>query len=463
MAEPISENSIHVGKGLSMGDDVQKLESQLDSFDANQRRAALETLVEMAAEGQISFEKPRAFVNLHGHTFFSFNAYGYSPSKFAWLSKKRGLAAAGIVDFDVLDGLDEFLESCRLLDLRGGVGVETRVFVPEFADKEINSPGEPGIAYYTGVGFTDSKLEGMAGEFLSSMKQTAQRRNRELMQRVNAYLKPVELDYEKDAMPLTPAGNPTERHLCLAYARKAQQVFEDEQSLGQYWQEKLGVAAEKLELPEGRALQDTIRAKTMKRGGVGYVQPDAGSFPTMQQMSEFALAAGAIPVHAWLNGLSDGEREIERLLDTAMATGCEGLAIIPDRNFTPGVQDEKLANLQAVITLAQERDLPIFVGTEMNSPGQKFVDDFESDELKPYIDIFMAGAQIAYAHTALQKHAQMGYCSEWAKQRFADRKTKNEFYQQVGEMLSPSREKCLEQVDSTMSPQKMINHIQSTI
>jgi hypothetical protein len=44
---------------------------------------------------------------LHAHTFFSYNAYGYSPSHFAFLARIRGLAVAGIVDFDMLDGMEE--------------------------------------------------------------------------------------------------------------------------------------------------------------------------------------------------------------------------------------------------------------------------------------------------------------------------------------------------------------------
>ena len=66
-----------------------------------------------AERGEDALPEPGADVNLHAHTFFSYNAYGYSPSKFAWLARKAGLAVAGIVDFDVLDGVDEF-------SMRGG-------------------------------------------------------------------------------------------------------------------------------------------------------------------------------------------------------------------------------------------------------------------------------------------------------------------------------------------------------
>ena len=45
------------------------------------------------------------------------------------------------------------------------------------------------------------------------------------------FLAPLALDYEADAVPLTPKGNATERHLCLAYARKAAKDFPEESAL----------------------------------------------------------------------------------------------------------------------------------------------------------------------------------------------------------------------------------------
>ena len=136
-----------------MSSNIESLEQQLDSFDAVQRKDALAQLWELARSGSIALAKPGTDVNLHAHTFFSYNACGCSPSKFAWLARKRGLAAAGIVDFDVLDALEEFWAAGRLLGLKRCASLESRVFVPEFSTRVINSPGEPGIAYHMGVGF----------------------------------------------------------------------------------------------------------------------------------------------------------------------------------------------------------------------------------------------------------------------------------------------------------------------
>src|SRR4029079_11912483 len=133
----------------------------------------------------------------------------------------------GIVDFDVLDGLEEFLGAGRALGLKTCVSIESRVFVPEFATRVINSPGEPGIAYNMGVGFTTANLTGWAKDYLVDMRQRAGTRTREVLERVNSYLKEIALDYEKEVLPLTPKGNATERHICFAYERKAAAVFPD--------------------------------------------------------------------------------------------------------------------------------------------------------------------------------------------------------------------------------------------
>lgn len=435
---------------------AKELERKLDSIDRAERKEALLALCEKVNRGQIVVPEPGTDVNLHCHTFFSYNAYGYSPSKFAWLARKRGLAVAGIVDFDVLDGLEEFLEASRLLGLKACAGMETRVFVPEFADKVMTSPGEPGITYHMGVGFPTAGLADRQQDFLLGLKRTAQERNRGLMQRVNKYLSPVELDYEKHVVTLTPAGNATERHICLAFARRARQVFADDKDLARFWTDKLGVNAESLGLPEGRSLLNTIRAKTMKLGGVGYVPPDTGAFPTMEQANRFVLAAGGIPTLTWLDGTSDGEREIERLLRVAMRSGVAAINTIPDRNYTPGVKDEKLANLYQMVELAEKLDLPLVIGTEMNSPGQKFVDDFDSEELSPLVPVFLKGAYIVYAHSVLQQRAGLGYTSDWAKENFEDVAAKNEFFQKLGELLQPWKEKSLDGLPEDVSPRKVL-------
>jgi hypothetical protein len=435
---------------------IEELEQKLDSFDPAARKEALFALREKTETGEVTLPESGIDVNLHCHTFFSYNTYGYSPSKFAWLARKRGVAVAGVIDFDVLDGLEEFLEAARMLGLKACGGLETRVFVPEFSTRVINSPGEPGISYHMGVGFPTAKLEGQHKQFLLRLRDTAQQRNRDLMSRVNKYRGPVELDYDRDVLVLTPSGNATERRICLAYARKAKDVFGDMDALRQFWAEKLGCDVESLGLPEGRQLLNMIRAKTMKRGGIGYVEPDQGSFPLMAEVNQFVLAAGGIPTETWLDGASEGEQAIQELLEVAMSTGVAALNIIPDRNYRQGTRDEKLENLYRVVDLVEELGLPLVVGTEMNSPGQKLVDDLDSRELLPLMPVFLKGAHIVYAHSVLQQRAGLGYTSDWAGKNFQSVAAKNQFFKKLGETLLPSKEESLSGLSEDVNPQQIL-------
>ena len=78
---------------------TRQLEAQLNDFSPARRTQALEALIASGDNAGASQEA----VNLHCHTFFSFNAYGYSPTGLAWLARQRGFKALGIVDFDVLE------------------------------------------------------------------------------------------------------------------------------------------------------------------------------------------------------------------------------------------------------------------------------------------------------------------------------------------------------------------------
>jgi hypothetical protein len=429
---------------------IEKLEQQLDSFDPDQRREALQALLEQTRSGGVALAEPGTDVNLHAHTFFSYNAYGYSPSKYAWLARKTGLAVAGIVDFDVLDALEEFLAAGQLAGLKTCVSLESRTFVPEFATRVINSPGEPGVAYHMGVGFTKP----VAHPFLAEMRAAAEARTREMVSRVNPALRPVELDYALEVVPLTPKGNATERHLCQAYENKAAKVFPDAAHRAAFWKEKLGDAP-----PAGAKLQNLIRAKMMKKGGPGYVQPGKGAFPLMADMNQVVLSAGAIPTLAWLDGTTEGEQCIEEFFAVGKASGAAALNIIPDRNYTPGVKDQKLQNLYDVVALAEKHHFPVIVGTEMNAPGNKFVDSFGTAELKPLVPVFLRGAHIVYAHSVLQGQSGLGYLSAWAKKTFASPAEKNDFYEKLGRELQPAMESRLSGLTEAATPAQILAKI----
>ncbi|MBP8132262.1 MAG: hypothetical protein KA184_22000, partial [Candidatus Hydrogenedentes bacterium] len=430
-----------------------------NDFDIAERWTALEELAALTHQGLVILPETGDCINLHCHSFFSYNGYGYSPTCLAWRGRAAGLYAMGLVDFDVLDGVDEFLEACAFLGMRACAGIETRVFVPEFAGRTINSPGEPGISYHMGVGFTSGEVADDAP--LAAFKRTAQERTRELAARVSAYLDPAGIDFERDVLPLTPNWNATERHVCMALDERARTLFPKSWDRARFWAEKLDepvdLVAAVLDHPP--KLQGLIRAKTMKAGGVGYVKPESGDFPQLRDVSAFVLANDAIPAFAFLDGTTDGEQAMKELLDVMMESGVAAVNIIPDRNWNfpdPEVRRRKGKLLHEFVEESQSRGLPIIAGTEMNAHGQRFVDDFNAPELAPLLPVFLEGADIVYAHTRLQREAGIGYLSDWARRSFPDTRAKNAFYAELGRRLAPGDPEGLNHVTSTSTPDEIL-------
>jgi len=442
---------------------IADLEAKLNDFAPDVRARALAELMSLVREGVVPLEPEIDVANMHCHTFFSFNAYGYSPTGLAWLAKRRGFRLVGIVDFDVLDGVDEFLSACEVAGVRGSAAMETRVFLPEFATREINSPGEPGVCYHMGIGFTSSEVPEEVAGVLADMRRRAEQRNRGMVDRVNVYLNPVTVDYERDVLPLTPAGNATERHMVLAYVEAAERTVSNPV---EYWADKLSLGTEQVAslMDDGPAFRKAIRARLMKRGGVGYVQPGPETFPAVDEFHRLVVACGALPCAAWLDGTSAGERAIEELLALLIGRGVVALNIVPDRNWNisdPEVRHTKVQNLYKVVRLAQELDLPLNVGTEMNSFGQKLVDDFDAPALAPVRQAFMDGAYFVYGHTALQRALGLGYQSEWAQAYLPSRRQRNEFYTRIGRRVQPGRPGLaqLERLNPAMPPEDMVSEL----
>ena len=198
----------------------------------------------------------------------------------------------------------------------------------------------------------------------------------------------------------------------------------------------------------------------MKQGTVGYVQPGKGSFPEMSEVNNFIIEAGGIPTLCWHDGMSDGEQEEERLLEIAMSSGVMALSVIPNPVYTPRDPKRKLENMRKVIGLVDSIGLPIVSGTEMNNHGQTLVDDFASEELAPFVPVLLKGAHIIYAHSVLQRQANIGYMNKWAAQSHKSIADRSRFFERLGIMLNPANEHQLSNLPSDPRPEDLLSALQ---
>lgn len=417
---------------------LEELEEQLNSFDSNVRTEALLCLVRdyLSACPSQSTE----YVNMHFHSFFSYNAEGWSPSRIVWEARKLGLHAVGLCDFDVLDGLEEFMEAGCVLGVRTSVYLETRAFVKEYAGIEINSPGEAGVAYVMASGVPYVPVEtSQESLLLKEWREYAGKRNKKIIEHANASMQQIAIDYEKDVVSLSPSRTPTERHIVKAYLNKARSVFVDVSRVVLFWASVFNLPFDETVslMADNDTLENTLRSKLIKRGGIAYEPASPERFPPLTRFFEWSSACGAIPTLAWLDGTSEGERDARKLIEYMTSAGAHALNIIPDRNWNlqdHNEQKHKIAKLDEIIKIAENCGLPVNIGTEMNKPGQPIFDNLDCSPIRPYKRIFRKGADILVGHTLLARYAQFPYSGERARAEFKDVEKKNAFFEAVGKL-----------------------------
>ena len=214
--------------------------------------------------------------------------------------------------------------------------------------------------------------------------------------------------------------------------------------------------------PKDEDLLNTIRAKTMKRGGVGYVQPDSGSFPLMADTNRFILAAGGMPVHTWLDGTSDGEQAIEELLDVAMSTGAVALNVIPGPQLHAG-----LAGPEGEEPLPRRRSGPAA------SPrrGRRHRDEQPRPEVRGRFQHAGAGPPAAgLPEERLHRLRPFGAPAARAASAIPVRgrtstsprhERKNAFFEEVGATLKPGQEDVLAGLNRKASPDGILKKVRA--
>jgi len=418
--------------------------AMLNGLNSDRRLLALEQLA--CREGWQHRAAPVSDplkINLHAHTIFSYNGYGYSPAYLAWLARSEGWYALGTVDFDVLDSVDESLAASEQCGIRGTAGFETRVYVPDRSGVVLNSPGEPGVMYFVGMGFGSGTPAPQAGSIIDGLRDRAQSRNQQMIARINAYMAPVAIDYEQDVLPLTPSGNATERHMLIAYDAAARKLYPGRSDLLRFWSDRLGLSVEAVDafLTDTPFPHDTIRAKLMKQGGPGYMAPTPDSFPPLEDAIAATEACGALPCYPFVDGTSTGEQDMRALLTDLVSRGIVAMVLIPDRNWN--VQDtarsqDLVERMNAALQAAERLDLPVFIGTEMNKPGQLLIDDLSVPALHAHSEQFKRGADMLWAHTVLERHHGLGFQSAWARAQVPSRAERAHLYTRLGSVLSPA-------------------------
>jgi hypothetical protein len=325
-------------------------------------------------------------VNNHIHTVYSFSPY--TPSMAAYQARASGLAAAGSVDHDSIGAALEMLEAAAVLGIGSTVGFELRVSMLDspFADRKLNNPDSPGIAYMTIQGLPRRAIPA-AARFLHPVSIARGVRNRKMALAASAILDNAgygKLDYDADVLPLsksTEGGSVTERHLLAAVARAIITRHGKGPALVAGIEENLGlnppprVRAWLLDADNPHYLFDLLGIlKTAFLDRV-FIQPGGEECISARIALDFALGAGAIPAYAYLGDIADsptGDKKAEKFEDDYLddfiayvaGLGYQALAYMPPRNTA--AQVDRLRKLMARFNLME------ISGVDINSSRQSF-------------------------------------------------------------------------------------------
>jgi len=191
------------------------------------------------------------------------------------------------------------------------------------------------------------------------------------------------------------------------------------------------------------------------------LQPAASGLD-IDEASKLAMEVlGALPAVEWMDGMSEGESDARRYLQTMQTHGICAISVLPERNWNfidPDEKNPKLRKLQELIEATRYFDIPIFIGREISGVGQPIADDLLVRELENYKEDFLHGARVVHGHTILSRYADFGYFSKAAEAYFDTQSKKNLFFSEVGMCLPPVKQrKRLADLRGRSDPKEILN------
>ena len=321
------------------------------------------------------------YINNHIHTTYSFSPY--SPTAAVYAARMEGLCTAGIIDHDSISGAREFIEAAKMIDMPVTIGMEARITMDgtRMEGRRTNNPDQVGVSYMTIQGVPHDKIDALT-EFFKPYQAARHARNRAMIVKINE-LVGVELDYERDVLPLSMAaenGGVTERHLMYALAielvkqvGKGQGMIDKLTSVGMNLSEKQKTMLLDTEYP----FYEYDVLGMLKGTFVPKIFIDAtDECPKLADMVKLCADIDAFLCYAYLGDVGDsvtGDKKAQKFEDDYLdevfeclkEEGVKAVTYMPTRN-TP-------AQLERLRGLCDQYGMFQISGEDINSPRQGFI------------------------------------------------------------------------------------------
>ena len=322
------------------------------------------------------------YINNHIHTTYSFSPY--SPTAAVYAARMEGLCTAGIIDHDSISGAEEFLEAAKMINMPVTIGMECRVSMDgtRLQGRRTNNPDQLGVSYMTIQSVPHDKIATLT-EFFRPYQAARHLRNRQMIEKINSLLPGIDLDYDRDVLPLSEAsdnGGVTERHLMYALAKKlVAQVGKGEAMV-----KKLNDMGLTLSAKQEAQMLDTAYPfyeydllGILKSAFVPQIFIDAtDECPKLPDMVKLCADVDAYLCYAYLGDVGDsvtGDKKAQKFEDDYLddvfeclkEEGVKAVTYMPTRNTQ--------AQLERLRGLCDQYGMFQISGEDINSPRQSFV------------------------------------------------------------------------------------------
>ncbi len=355
--------------------------SILEQLNAPTKAERLANLKAIVPQTQFPPMVPQ-YINNHIHTTYSFSPY--SPTAAVYAARMEGLCTAGIIDHDSISGAEEFLEAARIVDIPVTIGMEARISMDgtRLEGRRTNNPDQVGVSYMTIQSVPHDKIDTLT-EFFRPYRAHRHDRNRKMVEKINTLLPGIDLDYDRDVLPLSMAaeeGGVTERHLMYALAiQLVKQVGK-----GQAMVKKLSDMGLTLSSKQETQMLDTEYPfyeydllGILKGAFVPQIFIDATEeCPKLQEVVKLCKDVDAYLCYAYLGDVGDsvtGDKKAQKFEDDYLEDvfeclkeeGVKAVTYMPTRN-TP-------AQLERLRSLCEQYGMFQISGEDINTPRQSFI------------------------------------------------------------------------------------------
>ena len=375
-------------------------------------------------------------VNGHLHSPYSFSAFTDLEQMFE-MATSENVNVLGINDFNTTDGYEEFNKYAVKYKTFPLFNIE---FMGMLADEQVNDirvndPNNPGRTYFSGKGLRypvqmDEKNE----KVLNSIVNESFYQVEKMINKVNDFLQQIGSDIrigideirEKWAKELV-----RERHIAKALRIKIFEEFSTEDKREIFLEKLLGDKVPMSLIDDVPALENEIRARLLKKGGVAYAKENEKAFPEIEKVMEIIVNAGGIPCYPVLlddkkGNYTEYESDPVKLMKKLKELNVSTIELIPGRN--------DFKKLKEFVLFFDKNGFVITLGTEHNTPAMQpvIVSCREGKALdRELVLISYRGTSVIAAHQYLHAQGREGYIRADGTARTDEK----EYFEQLGDAV----------------------------